>query len=176
MIFFILESMMINKIQASLEAITTECTFDFIVSKKTDNFSTIINRHLEGSQKNHVSWSFVVYEDLATMCSSKSTSKGGEDVILYQNNAEVSRIRFLNKNTSHNNSLTISNVAKPETSFSAGNSDAKLRNLRGKAFMLTFVYDYNFSSAFVQKLFAGGHNTLDGKKFLLWARGFGVCN
>ncbi len=137
LIFFILESMFVNQIQGALEAIAVECTFDFITSKKTDNFETIIKKHLPESQAKNAHWYFVVYKDLETMCG--TSSHGGEDII-YEN----WRIQFTNSATTHSNALTIKNAAKPEDSFGSEKTPDEMKSLSGKAFMLTFVYDYKF--------------------------------
>lgn len=181
LIFFILESILINQIQAALEAIAIECTFDFITSKNTENFQTIIKKHfnkeLSIGRANNVHWYFVVYKDVATMCS--TGSKGGEDIIY-----DGLRIKLTGDDVTHSGNLTV-NATKPEDSFDSSNTDESLKTLSGKAFMLTFIYEYKFTNAFVSKFFSGGSNTgktdkngktVSGDKFLLWSRGFGVCN
>ena len=182
LIFFILESILINQIQGALEAIAVECTFDFITAKSTDNFSTIIKKHFDKQfsigHKENVSWYFVVYKDVSTMCG--TGSKGGEDIIYND-----LRIQLAGSEVTHSGSLAIKDATKPEDSFSFS-AAAPMNTLSGKAFMLTFIYEYKFTSALVSQFFSGGSNTVskggsksedsDKGPYWLWSRGFGVCN
>lgn len=62
----------------------------------------------------------------------------------------------------------ISNYKHPEK----GLEDVTLNH---RAFILTVVVRYRFTSAFVSKLFMGGSNTKSKDGFLIWSRGVGFC-
>jgi hypothetical protein len=80
---------------------------------------------------------------------------------------------FFQRDTSSNSGyISLDSHTNPLTTSSINS----VYKISGKAFVLTFVCDFKFSSDFVKKLFAGGSNTVDKKKFLIWGRGVGVCD
>ncbi len=163
-IFFILESIMINRLQAAIEAVAMECTFDFIVSKNTANFNTIIAKHLSTSEQKNLSWYFLIYDDLATMC----TDTFGEDIIVNSS----TRVQLGAKSSTHTKGTRHDKPATPKE----GEGEQTITAKSGNAFVLTLSYQYKFSSALVSQFFSGGHNTTNKKAFILWSRGCGVCN
>lgn len=156
LIFFIFESIIISKVRASLDAIAMECSFDFMTSKNQKNFDAIISKHLESALIKNIGWYFIIYEDLSTMC----TDTFGEDVILP--GCKI-RVQLGSQAVTHKKGTRVE-------------KNGSLTVAGGNAFVLTFTYEYKFTSAFVQQLFGGGYNTSDGKKCILWSRGVGVCN
>ncbi|MDR3151790.1 MAG: pilus assembly protein [Holosporaceae bacterium] len=171
LIFFILEMVKVNNAKTAMETMAAEATFYFAKEKNTTGFADIITRHKPAYVKNSsIRYYFAVYENLEAMC--KASPYGGEDIYwIGDETAKQSNPSTYLKSSSsficRNGDLAISNIVKPETSNT---------NFRGKVFVLTFVCDYTFSSKFVADLFAGGTNTNDKKKYLLWGRGCGICS
>lgn len=176
LIFFILEMMKVNNTRTAMDSMALEATLDFISNANTSNFATIIAkhkpRHLATSD---IKYYFTIYNSLDEMCS--KAPYGNEEVYWPASNTyQSSTTTYIDSNrdksfyarqTSGTGYITLSDTSKPENTIS---------NFSGKVFVLTFVCDYKFSSAFVKKLFAGGSNVVDGTRFLIWGRGVGICD
>jgi hypothetical protein len=180
LIFFILETMKINDLKTALDSIVEEAVFDFIASKNTANFSAIIAKYKPAYIPSaNITYYFDIYPNLATMCG--KSPYGGEEIfwpqgssnLTFDNDDYISTTggAFIERSSE---SLPLTNYKEPESDFSK-TAEPKFKTLSGKAIVLTVVCDYVFSSAMVKILFSGGSNTKGKKKFLLWARGVGVC-
>jgi hypothetical protein len=188
LIFFILEAIKVNDLKTALDSIAEEAIFDFIISKNTNNFAAIIRKYKPAYIPDaNVAYYFDIYPDLATMCG--TSPYGGEEIFwpnvngvnttkTYNDDNYISTTggAFIARPTSAAISLTLTNYKKPESDFDISKTNANFKTLSGKAVVLTVVCDYVFSSAMVKILFSGGSNTKGKKKFLLWARGVGVCS
>jgi hypothetical protein len=90
-------------------------------------------------------------------------------------NSILAAVNYLGTST-YNSTSEVEAKKTEAANYIIGNPNAP----SGTAFVLTFVVDYNFSSAFVRMLFSGGSNTKrgagKGKKYLLWGRGVGIVN
>lgn len=180
--FYILELIKINTCKASVDAITQECTYEFIRTASTANFQNIIKKHVPGYIKYSgsdpdIRYNVTLYTNLETMC---STSPYGGTEISWLTSDGANTSEFIATTTTGTSPMTASNAeysgVSPQDTFSGG------KVLSGHAFVLTFVCRFQFSSAFIQKLFNGGSNTRvigsknKGTMFLLWGRGVGICN
>ncbi len=185
MIFFIFEMINVNNARSAMDTIALEASLDFVANKNTNGFNGIIEKyrpsHIDPSR---ITYYFAVYESLAQMCS--ASPYGGEEVFWPESDTSFGDSTAFIDTDGNNAHLTRSTVAsaghillksykEPEEDFSSNNKSPK-DTLVGKAFVLTFVCDFPFSSAFVQKLFLGGSNTVDKSRFLIWGRGVGICN
>jgi hypothetical protein len=147
-----------------------EMTFDFMASKNSENFLRIIDKHRPVYvSRDNIKWYFDIYNDLSDI--------DAGDVAWYSSGGSMEayvELDGINGFTPAAGGIQgFSNHTKPELNISTSGAE-ELRSLSGKAFVLTVVCDYQFSSAFVQKLFGG--RTLGADKFLLWSRSVGVCN
>jgi hypothetical protein len=188
-IFFIFEAMKVNSVQSAMDAIAMELSFDFIASKNTENFQGIIKRYKPSSMgEADIRWYFDVYPDLTTMCS--EAPYGGEEIFWPKiEGGKTSKNRetddyldldkngvFLERSKKSEVSLALDDYSKPELTFFNEADEFIFKTLSGKAFVLTVVCDYKFSSQMVSLLFAGGSNTKSGKRFIIWSRGVGICS
>lgn len=162
MIFYTLELIRMNEIQIKLNAIAEECTMDYIMNHDSSNFDAIITKHEMQTEKqnNRLKYSMILYNSLADMMS--ADPYGGMDIIIDPTSNESDYLV-----------TTGASATKPAATQVYKWSDSGTKF--GKPFMLTFTYDFKFSSVFVAKLFNGGSNTKNGTAFLLWARGVGIC-
>ncbi|MDR2158353.1 MAG: hypothetical protein LBO02_03500 [Holosporaceae bacterium] len=182
LIFFILETMKLNDVKTSVDIISMDIAFDFMSSKETAKFSKIIEKHKPPFVKNSdITWYFAVYKDLQTL-NSETALYGDEEVYWPKDPTGLAAEDYIDMNAdgsfkSRNSkvALALTNYQKPELNFKPIKTDAS-EGLGGKAFVLTIVCDYKFSSVFVEKLYMGGKNTRGKKKFLLWGKCLGVCN
>ena len=193
-IFFTLELMKVNNARAALDSMAIEATMNFIATKSIRNFDSIIEKYRSMNvSKNNIKYYFAIYETLDLMC---AVPPFGNEEIYWPSGTvhEPTTASFIdidrngvfrgrarhpsdNENTDLTNGyLSLSNHERPEDDFDPAAATDVRKTLRGKVFVLTFVCDYKFSSDFIRTLFAGGSNTHDGKHFLIWGRGVGVCN
>lgn len=185
LIFFIIELIRVNNTRTAMDSMALEAVLEFIATKSTANFEKIITKHRPAAiPRDNVKYYFTVYESLDKMC--ETDPYGSEEVFWPDGdvyNASTASTAYVDSNrdtsfferdsTSGNNGyISLTNQTNPLTTTSI-NSVSKIS---GKAFILTFVCDFKFSSAFVKKLFAGGSNTVDKGKFLIWGRGVGICD
>lgn len=185
MIFFIIEMMKVNNTRTAMDSMALEASLDFVSNKNTNNFNDIIKKYKPSYiGDSNIKYYFAVYESLDKMCavtpfgseevfwpSSDTTYAPGDTFVDSDGNSA-----YLARNTTATSGhIILTNYKTPETSFSSSNSSPK-DTLIGRAFVLTFVCDYKFSSSFIGKLFVGGANTKDKTKFLIWGRGVGICN
>lgn len=176
-IFFCIELVRVHNVKIAMDSMALQCSLDFIASKQTTNFETIIKKHLTlNLDRSQIKYYFKVYNDLATMCADTNTPFGADEVF-WPNSTSATAGAYLdaNKNNTQNSSggyITLSDNSNPITTASINTTD----KLSGKVFVLTFVCDFPFSSGFMKKLYGGGVNTKNGTKFLLWGRGVGVCD
>ena len=185
MIFFMIEMMKVNNTRTAMDSIALEATLHFVANKNTDDFENIIKKYKPTYVADeNITYYFAVYESLEKMCS--VTPFGNEEIFWPLNDSshdpKESFIdsdgdsEFLARNTTPaSGHIVLTNYKTPETSFNRINPPPK-DSLIGKAFVLTFVCNYEFSSGFVGRLFVGGSNTKDKTKFLIWGRGVGICN
>lgn len=180
-IFFILEMMNVNNTRTAIDSIALEATLEFISSKNTEKFEEIIKKYKPVHvPRERIKYYFAVYESIDSMCS--ISPYGNEEIYWptglaheFSTEAFVDSDRdgrFLGRSA---NSLGLTNQEKPELSFGYGKGGIN-ESLTNKAFVLTVVCDYKFSSDFIRKFFAGGANTKNGEHFLIWGRGVGICN
>ena len=186
MIFFILEMVKVNNAKSAIEAISNQATFSFIANRNTNEFEEIITKHLPGFiQREDVKWYFAVYKDLDTMCA--EAPYGLEEIYWPPTEEYLDSDGSNTFNAKKGDLIEFSKKEKPEEAINV--SDPNYSTLSGKVFVLTFVCNFRFSSAFVAKIFHGGSNTKakegatqsspdseGGGKFLLWGRGIGICN
>ncbi len=157
MIFFILEMMKVNNARTAVDSIALEATLEYIAQKNTAGFRDIINKYRpKYVAENQIEYHLTFYNSLTDMLS--SAPYGNEDAYF------GSKTTYLD--TDKNGSYT-----GPRNSLSSAPADPT-----GKAFVLTVVCNYHFSSAFVAKFFMGGANSKDKKAFLIWGRGVGICH
>ncbi len=185
MIFFIIEMMKVNNTRTAMDSMALEASLDFVSNKNTNNFNDIIKKYKPSYiEDSNIKYYFAVYESLDKMCA--ITPFGSEEVFWPSaDNSYAPGNTFVDSdgNSAHlarnitatSGHIALTNYRTPETSFSSSNSSPK-DTLIGRAFVLTFVCDYKFSSGFVGQLFVGGANTKDKSKFLIWGRGVGICN
>ena len=173
--------MKMNDTQTSIDSMAIEMSLDFMASKNTNHFDEIITKYKPPFiATSNVSWYFIVYKDLAAM--NNAAQYGGEEVFWPNttNNAPLIG-EYIDADSGgtftarvSEKYLALTNYKTPESSFAPSNI-GDFKTLSNKAFVLTVVCDYQFSSSFVRKFFAGGKNT-KGTKFLVWGRSVGVCN
>ncbi|MDR0677387.1 MAG: hypothetical protein LBF57_01775 [Holosporaceae bacterium] len=186
LIFFLLELIKINTTQSALDAIAAEATYDYIASETIANFEKIIDKFRpQFIPKDRVRYWFRFYNDLATMCA--NSPYGGEE-IAYPDYTDPNAAGHAE--VGNGNSIDFIDTDGSKTHLRAVGFDDNYANVikyttgellaSGKAFVLTFVIDYPFSSSFVKMLFSGGSNTIKsgqkGTKYLLWSRGIGIVN
>lgn len=183
-IFFIIELIRINNTRTAMDSMALEAILEFIATKSTTNFETIITKHKPAAiPRDNIKYYFTVYESLEKMCA--TDPYGSEEVFwpagdVYDASAKTAYVDsnrdksfFERDSTSGNNGyISLTSHTDPLTTSSIDSAS----KISGKAFVLTFVCDFKFSSAFVKKLFAGGSNTVDKERFLIWGRGVGVCD
>ena len=182
LIFFILEMMRVNNTRTAMNSMALEATLDFIANKSIANFDEIIAKHKPiAIPIANIKYYFTVYDSLESMCA--VAPYGSEEVfwpegLVYSsgNKIYVDSNRdnaYAGRSTAAESGyIDLSNQMNPLTTTSINSTE----KISGKAFVLTFVCDYNLSSDLVKKLFAGGSNTVNGSKFLIWGRGVGVCD
>lgn len=179
LIFFTLELIKLNNVRTAMDSMALEATMEFIARKSVSNFASIIKKHKPMLiPESNIKYYFTVYNSLEKMC---SVPPYGSEEVFWPNTTTYSVSNtfldsngdgsFLSRNTT-NGYIALNNQFDPLTTASISTD----RKISGKAFVLTFVCDFNFSCDFVKKLFAGGSNTVDGKKFLIWGRGVGICD
>lgn len=193
LVFFMLEAIKVYWTKAAIESIAAEATFVFVEDKNTDRFAGVIEKYRPPFiAAEHITWYFSIYEDMDTMCN--TLPYGAEDIYWYS--TENSNT-ILDANTTNNSdpdadtnpSMTAGTYLRSgDSSFvrRAGHlTDVDDQHpeitlaksqLVGKAFVLTFVCDYQFSSGYAKMIYGGGANTVDKTKYLLWGRGCGICN
>ncbi|GHT91398.1 hypothetical protein FACS1894122_03750 [Alphaproteobacteria bacterium] len=172
LMFFMLETIKVYMTKVAIESIAAEATFVFIEEKSAERFNDIIDKHRPAYiPHDSITWHFSIYENLETMCN--VPPYGAEDIYWYTPNS-VDKDTYLTSGGSGfiERAGHMANVddITPESTF------PKKSDLVGKAFVLTFVCDYQFSSPYVKIIFNGGTNTADKKKYLLWGRGCGICS
>ncbi|MDR0753479.1 MAG: hypothetical protein LBE95_02325 [Holosporaceae bacterium] len=184
LIFYAIELMKINEAMTAIETIASEATFDFIAHGHKKNFDKIIEKYRPCYvPTGNIRYWFRFYESLSRMCS--DSPYGGEDVAWprYEDGNEHlglgnSGCEYLPSSEEHVQVNTNTSIR----SFSLMKSyiDGREKIPAGTAFVLTFVCDYPFSSAYVKAFFSGGSNTINlasgtkGTKYLLWGRGVGI--
>lgn len=157
-----LELLHMNRMQTAIDAIAEKCTIDYIANHDSTKFEEIINQYLSNSDRSKLSYSFTLYESIEKM--QETSPYGGsdiywpEDVSSYISSSSKSRLKAVG--------YIVDNDKAPEKTQKA---------LAGCAFVLTFVFDYQFYSHLTSTFFSGGTNTADKKKYLLWSRGVGIC-
>lgn len=184
LIFFIIELIRINNTRTAMDSMALEAVLEFIATKSTKKFETIITKHKPAAiPRDNIKYYFTVYDSLESMC---ATDPYGSEEVFWPSsdiyNADEAKkayvdsnrdTNFFQRDTSSNSGyISLDSHTNPLTTSSINS----VYKISGKAFVLTFVCDFKFSSDFVKKLFAGGSNTVDKKKFLIWGRGVGVCD
>ncbi|MDR1361719.1 MAG: pilus assembly protein [Holosporaceae bacterium] len=172
LVFFILEMIKVNNTRTAMESMAAEATFYFIRESNTLMFNEIIDKYKPGHvNSSDIKYYFAIYENLETMC--KDPPFGGEDIYWSGDSTtkQTSPSTYLQSDPSspaflaRTGDLDVADITNP----------APPSGLHRKAFVLTFVCNYKFSSDFVAKLFSGGANTTDRSMYLLWGRGCGIC-
>lgn len=186
LIFFIIEILRLKDVQTSVDSIAEECATQFMVSKSTTlpssdtdgamNFDKIIDKYLpKYIPRKDLTYYFTIFE------SPKALYENTSNIAVYwpvsestavANSGEVIRNSGVE---SPNGTVELKNYKRPELGFSQDKKDKNILLTR-KAFVLTVVLRYTFSSAFVGKLFAGGSNVENSPDtFLVWSRATGIC-
>jgi hypothetical protein len=186
-IFFILEMMKVNNTQTAMDTMIFEATLEYIVTRSTGKFADIIKKYKPSHiPTGNIKYYFAVYDSLEKMCA--CSPYGSEEIFWPTDATKYSTTQstyldhdrsttFLARSTSTDAGYKIlTDFTAPEKDFGTTGGKYATDVLSNKIFVLTFVCDYNFSSNFIKKLFAGGSNTNDRKKFLVWSRGVGICN
>lgn len=191
LIFFLIELLRIKDIQSALDAIAEECSVQFMFTKSTNagdasgsssgsattggitpsNFDTIIAKY----KPKYISPEDITYY-FTFFDTPKEMYENDKNIAVYWPESENStspQDDMVIEGTSENNFSSkimeqISNYKHPEK----GLGDVTLNH---RAFILTVVVRYRFTSAFVSKLFMGGSNTKSKDGFLIWSRGVGFC-
>lgn len=177
-VFFTIELVRVHNTKIAMDSMALQCTLDFIATKGTTNFETIIKKHLTlNLKRDKVKYYFKVYNSLADMCADGRAPFGADEIFWpASNTATTGAYMDANNNNVQNSTaagfINLSDNTNPRTT-AALNTEEKLS---GKAFVLTFICDFPFSSGFIKKLYGGGVNTKGGARFLLWGRGVGVCD
>lgn len=185
--FYILELMKINTCKSAIDAITQECTYEFIKSATCAEFDSIIKKHIPkyikysaNSSDNDIRFNVTLYTSLEKMCA--KSPYGGSEITWLNNEGQAAtgaEGEFLPTTSS------ATPIAAKDFDSSGNNPEKQYSNpktLSGYAFVLTFVCRYRFSSSYIAKMFSGGSNTRKiesggkGKMFLIWGRGAGICN
>jgi hypothetical protein len=167
LIFFILEIMKVNDTQIAVDSIAVEMAFTFMASRDTDNFDDIIAQYKPPYiPEDKITWYFSLYDDLLTM---NSKVPYGNDEVYWPTGAQDS------KNISVD-AIPLVNYKSPEESFDIENPDTLFRTLSGKAFVLTVVCDYQFSSDFVKGIFINRNPAVGQNKYIIHGRCVGVCS
>lgn len=175
-ILFILESFRVNTSMSAMDSIAYQATLSFITHKSTSDFKNIVERYISPNiAKKNIKYRIVVYKSLNDLYN--SIDHGGEEVANYTaaGSPDTSIGGFFDTNSNKKFDATTNYIY-------AGNNPPAVA--KGCAFVVTFVCDFQFSSAFMAKLY-GTSNTIakssdngvidrDGK-FLIWGRGTGVC-
>ncbi len=184
LIFFIIELIRINNTRTAMDSMALEAILEFIATKSTTKFETIITKHKPAAiPRDNIKYYFTVYDSLESMC---ATDPYGSEEVFWPSSdvysADEAKKAYVDSNrdtnffqrdtSSDSGYISLNNHTNPLTTSSINS----VYKISGKAFVLTFVCDFKFSSDFVKKLFAGGSNTVDKKKFLIWGRGVGVCD
>lgn len=191
LIFFLVELLRIKDIQSALDAIAEECSIQFMFTKSTNagdasesssgsattggitpsNFDTIIAKY----KPKYISPEDITYY-FTFFDTPKEMYENDKNIAVYWPESENStspKNDMVIEGTSENDFSSeimeqISNYKHPEK----GLEDVTLNH---RAFILTVVVRYRFTSAFVSKLFMGGSNTKSKDGFLIWSRGVGFC-
>lgn len=175
-ILFILESFRLNTSMSAMDSIAYQATLSFIAHKSTIDFKKIIAKYLpKNVAEKSVKYRVVIYKNLDNLYN--SSDHGGEEVATYTSDGspDTNIGGFFDTNSNKRFDATNNYI------YAGANPPAIEK---GCAFVVTFVYDFKFSSTFIAKLY-GTSNTLvkssdngvidrDGK-FLIWGRGTGVC-
>lgn len=184
LIFFIIELIRINNTRTAMDSMALEAVLEFIATKNTKNFETIITKHKPAAiPRDNIKYYFTVYDSLDGMC---ATDPFGSEEVFWPTsdvyNANEAKRAYVDSNrdsnffqrdtSSDSGYISLDSHTNPLSTSSINN----VYKISGKVFVLTFVCDFKFSSDFVKKLFAGGSNTVDKEKFLIWGRGVGVCD
>lgn len=184
LIFFIIELIRINNTRTAMDSMALEAVLEFIATKSTTKFETIITKHKPAAiPRDNIKYYFTVYDSLESMC---ATDPYGSEEVFWPSSdvysADEAKKAYVDSNrdtnffqrdtSSDSGYISLNSHTNPLTTSSINS----VYKISGKAFVLTFVCDFKFSSDFVKKLFAGGSNTVDKKKFLIWGRGVGVCD
>ncbi|MDR1333624.1 MAG: hypothetical protein LBJ71_00190 [Holosporaceae bacterium] len=179
LIFFMLEMIKINDVQMAVESIATEMAFEFMASKKSTNFQTIVDKYRPiFIEKSRITWYFDIYTSLSAMNGLSANGYVGE--VFWPTSSS--------QNSTFSSPVDYSDIDR-SGAFTAGSADNRVTlddykvltkanttvKFSGNAFVLTVVCDYPFQSDFIRRLFRGGKNT-KGTKFLFWGRSVGVCS
>lgn len=167
LIFFAIELVKINLTQVAVDSITRECTFSLIASGNIKEFDTIINKYRPGFvPKDRFRYYFQVFNDLSTMM---ANSPYGGQSIGYPSAGSL-------KLTSGQPLLNKFQTQITQTGEISDISFLNTTGAQGKAFVLTVVVNYPFSSEFTRKFFSGGTNATKEGYYILWGRGSGIVN
>lgn len=167
-IFFAIELVKVNLTQVAVDSITRECTFSLIANGNIDEFDKIINKYRPGFvPASNFRYYFMVFETLESMMA--VTPYGGQS-IGYPKSASSLKLG------SDDPVLNKFQTGITQTGEIDDISFLRTTGAQGKAFVLTVVVDYPFSSIFTKKLFRGGSNTVPAGYYILWGRGSGIVN
>ena len=182
-IFFGIEFIKVSLTQVAVDSIAKECTFELMATGKTTNFDTIFQKYKPKFMPlGKFRYYCRLYSDITTMM---ATSPYGGETIGYPAGSESSTPTTNAKNNNFGITSSVPLLNKYQTSIcnttpEVGDSNRKTYLSgtvpSGYVFVLTVVAKYEFSSAFVAKLFSGGTNTNKTDHFILWARGSGMVN
>ncbi|MDR2766501.1 MAG: pilus assembly protein [Holosporaceae bacterium] len=193
-VFFLLDVLRMNRTKVTIDTIAMEATLDFISSKNTDNFQTIIQKYKSiNAVDDDIVYYFDIYPSLEALCAQapyggeeifwpiKEERKDEEDKSVTITTITYSEGDYLDTNRDNgfmkrsNVSMELFDYGKPERNF-ASSKQKPFDTLAGKAFILTFVCNYKLSNILSKRLLSDGVNTVARSKLLLWGRGVGVCN
>ncbi|MDR1551777.1 MAG: hypothetical protein LBS14_03815 [Holosporaceae bacterium] len=167
LIFFILEMIKINDVQMSVDAIAMELAFDFMSSRATANFNTIIDKHRPPFIRSAtIRWYITHYPNITKM--NEVAPYGGSEVYWPNGNGQVDGLK-------HFIDVDSDGSRKESGGSSIGYQSPTTTVANGTAFVLTVVCYYPFSSSFVKSFIAGGSNTESREMFLVWGRCVGIC-
>lgn len=178
LVFFIIEVLKIKDVQLSVDSMAMDLALEYSSSKSTINFDTIIAKYKPAYvQKKDLSYFFCVAKNLENLFKHDSYPIGAlltDAKLDIEPNEHIDGFGTNFPSTNGEMLIKLDNYKKPESNISKNFADHN-STLQGKAFMITVVCDYKFSSPLVRILFGGGSNTA-GSKFLLWGRAVNICD
>ena len=197
LIFFAIELVKMNLTQVAVDSITRECTFSLIANGTVKEFDNIINKYRPGFvPASKFRYYFMVFENLESMMA--ATPYGGQSIGYPGGNGNPTAAAT-SKSFGLSAGDPLLNKFQTDVTQSGEVGEAKRKSYlttgaQGKAFVLTVVVDYPFSSTFTKKLFRGGSNSGSGNSssggsgggssdtevtpgpYILWGRGSGIVN
>ena len=179
LLFFVIEILRMKDAQTAVDSIAEECAIQFMSSKSTTtslslpyplDFSAIIEKYRPRyMSKDNITYYFTIFESPQALYNNMT------NIAVYwpaSESAATAKEQLNNSGeTKVSGTLDLKNYKNVEQQ---DNNVLSGGYLTKKAFVLTVVIKYKFSSGMVKMLFGGGSNT-SGDVFLVWSRATGIC-